>query len=72
MTRKPLTWFVVAVLAAGVGFGLYWFAPWRLFTDTTVREALTVPEATTAVEPGASSAAPAAPRPPWWWRGGRS
>ncbi|MEV4134295.1 DM13 domain-containing protein [Dactylosporangium sp. NPDC049742] len=34
---------VAAVLVAVLGFGLYWFAPWRLFTDTTVHEALTAP-----------------------------
>ncbi|MFF5233849.1 DM13 domain-containing protein [Dactylosporangium sp. NPDC000521] len=37
---------VVVVLVAVLGFGLYWFAPWRLFTDTTVHEALTAPTAT--------------------------
>lgn len=36
----------VVVLVAVLGFGLYWFAPWRLFTDTTVHEALTAPTAT--------------------------
>ncbi len=52
--RKPLTWVVLAGLAVGVAFGLYWFAPWRLFTDTTVREALTAPSA--AGTPAAASA----------------
>ncbi|MEU0559412.1 DM13 domain-containing protein [Dactylosporangium sp. NPDC006015] len=37
-----------AVLVAVLGFGLYWFAPWRLFTDTTVHEALTAPTGPTA------------------------
>ncbi|GAA3236443.1 DM13 domain-containing protein [Dactylosporangium siamense] len=60
MTRKPLTWIVLAGLAVGIGFGLYWFAPWRLFTDTTVREALTSPAATTA-STGAPTATPSGP-----------
>ncbi|MFI8204972.1 DM13 domain-containing protein [Streptomyces sp. NPDC085937] len=59
-----------AVLLAGVtavaGFGLYWFQPWKLWQDETVREALpgtatTAPAATTApgeVPSGAESAAP--------------
>ncbi|MEV4515317.1 DM13 domain-containing protein [Dactylosporangium sp. NPDC049525] len=58
MTRRPLTWVLVAVLAVGAGVGLYWFAPWRLFTDTTVREALTATDAPTAgptAGPAASS-----------------
>jgi hypothetical protein len=58
MTRKPLTWVLLAALAVGVGLGLYWFAPWRLFTDTTVREALTAPDAVaTTVAPGSTTAA---------------
>jgi hypothetical protein len=57
MMRKPLTWILAGVLAVGVGFGLYWFAPWRLFTDTTVHEALTTPEATAVASPAASATA---------------
>jgi hypothetical protein len=35
---RPLTAFAsVAVLA--LAFGLFWFQPWKLFTDTTVNEA---------------------------------
>jgi hypothetical protein len=40
LARNPLTWVVVAVLAAGGAFGVYWFAPWKLFTDKTVNETL--------------------------------
>ncbi|MFI5806405.1 DM13 domain-containing protein [Streptomyces sp. NPDC051561] len=38
--RRPvvLAALVVAVLAAG--FGAYWFQPWKLVTDTTVRDEL--------------------------------
>jgi hypothetical protein len=65
MMRKPLTWVLVAVLAVGVGFGLYWFAPWRLFTDTTVHETLTAPETGVAANPtgGAASASGAGSAP---------
>jgi hypothetical protein len=42
MLRKPVTWIAVSLLAA---FGLYWFAPWKLFTTKTVHEALTQPVA---------------------------
>ncbi|MDG6107489.1 DM13 domain-containing protein [Dactylosporangium aurantiacum] len=58
MTRRPITWLVAAALTAGVAFGLYWFAPWRLFTDTTVNETLTDTAVTTSSP--ASSAASAA------------
>ncbi|MCQ9177652.1 DM13 domain-containing protein [Streptomyces sp. IBSBF 2953] len=39
--RKALTgpW-VIAVVVAAVGFGLYWFQPWKLRQDETVQEAL--------------------------------
>ena len=56
MTRKPLVWVLLAVLAVGIGSGLYWFAPWRLFTDTTVREALTTPGATGAADQNEAAA----------------
>jgi hypothetical protein len=43
------------VLAAGLivlAAGLYWFQPWRLFTDTTVTEKLSVPAAPTSAAAG--------------------
>lgn len=40
--RAPLTWVAVTVLAAGAAFGLYWFQPWKLVTDTEVNEELAV------------------------------
>ncbi|MFC4068589.1 DM13 domain-containing protein [Actinoplanes subglobosus] len=40
LLRKPVTWIVVAVLGIGGAGALYWFAPWRLFTDTVVAEPL--------------------------------
>ncbi|KQW02378.1 DM13 domain-containing protein [Streptomyces sp. Root369] len=50
--RKVLTRpLVIAVLVAavgGVGFGLYWFQPWKLWQDKTVEEALPGVVATSA------------------------
>ena len=43
MRKRALIAGVTVVLAAGAAFGLYWFQPWRLFTDTTVTEALSNP-----------------------------
>lgn len=68
MFTKPVTWVAVLVLAAGGAAGLYWFQPWRLFTDTTVTETLSsvaVPDAVPSAvpssgEPVAASAAPPA------------
>ncbi|WUJ12279.1 DM13 domain-containing protein [Actinoplanes sp. NBC_00393] len=48
---------VVALLGLGGAGALYWFQPWRLFTDTTVADSLTV---VTPPSPAASDA-PAAP-----------
>ncbi|MEU4690775.1 DM13 domain-containing protein [Actinoplanes sp. NPDC023714] len=64
LLTRPVTWIVVAVLGAGA---LYWFQPWRLFTDRTVTESLTVvasapPAAPSAAAP--SAAAPASSEPP--------
>ncbi|WP_018252351.1 DM13 domain-containing protein [Salinispora mooreana] len=42
LLRAPLTWVAVTVLAAGTTFGLYWFQPWKLVTDTEVNEELAV------------------------------
>ncbi|MER5882919.1 DM13 domain-containing protein [Streptomyces sp. NPDC001941] len=47
----------VAVLA--VGLGLYWFQPWKLVTDTTVREALPTASAPAAQpKPGQAARGP--------------
>ncbi|MFC8197883.1 DM13 domain-containing protein [Streptomyces sp. NPDC060006] len=37
---RPLIIWVLAVAVVGVGFGLYWFQPWKLWQDRTVEEAL--------------------------------
>lgn len=57
---RPLVIGVVLVAIAGVGFGLYWFQPWKLWQDETVDEAL--PEVVEASAPpsAASSESPSA------------
>ncbi|GAA4080331.1 DM13 domain-containing protein [Streptomyces shaanxiensis] len=37
---RPLVIGALAVVVAGVSFGLYWFQPWKLWQDETVEEAL--------------------------------
>ncbi|MET9832203.1 DM13 domain-containing protein [Streptomyces sp. NPDC006385] len=65
---RPWTAVVLVVALAGAGFGLYWFQPWKLWQDETVREALPgavdAPKAPAGAPPtGASPApAPAGPR----------
>jgi len=60
--RRPATWIVLALLAVLAGFGLYWFEPWRLVTNTTVNDAITAPTsaatASAAPEPSASPTGP--------------
>lgn len=54
---------VLTVAVAGGGFGLYWFQPWKLWQDETVREAL--PEVTAAAStPPAEARSGAAATPP--------
>ncbi|PAZ10702.1 electron transporter [Streptomyces sp. SA15] len=61
---------VLVVAVVGVGFGLYWFQPWKLWQDETVDEALPgvveaaePPEAAPEAAPSAnSSASPSGPR----------
>lgn len=68
MFRKPVIWIVVvAVLAVGGVFGLYWFQPWKLVTDKEVNETLAAVETTApATSPTATPAATgsAAPKGP--------
>ncbi|MGW3625560.1 DM13 domain-containing protein [Streptomyces sp. NPDC000880] len=53
---------VVALAVAAVG--LYWFQPWRLWVDETVRDALPTTAATPdAAEPAARPTSPAPSRP---------
>ncbi|MFY1616260.1 DM13 domain-containing protein [Micromonospora sp. WMMD736] len=66
LLRAPVAWIVVAVLGIGAAGALYWFQPWRLFTDTVVAEPLsTVPQPSRSASATASASAaadvPAAP-----------
>ncbi|WP_405592379.1 DM13 domain-containing protein [Streptomyces sp. NBC_01092] len=56
---RPLTIGVLVMAVAGVGLGLYWFQPWKLWQDETVEEAL--PGAVTTPAPPASAPPAAAP-----------
>lgn len=56
LLRAPLTWVAVTVLAAGTAFGLYWFQPWKLVTNTEVNEELTV--VATEAPPSAANSTP--------------
>ncbi len=57
LLRKPVTWVLIMLLGIGGAAGLYWFQPWRLFTDTEVRDVLSAPASVPA------SSAPAAAGP---------
>jgi hypothetical protein len=54
--RRPVTWVALVLLVVLAGFGLYWFEPWRLVTNTTVNDAISAPTSTAG--PAAASAAP--------------
>ena len=63
MRKSPgRPWFigVLVVAVAGVGFGLYWFQPWKLWQDETVEEALPGVAGTSA-PPAAASSGPRRP-----------
>ncbi|TLG15644.1 DM13 domain-containing protein [Nocardia cyriacigeorgica] len=56
LARSPLTWVLAVIIVVGLGIGLAYFQPWRLFTSTTVDEA--VPTVSAPVSPGAPPAEP--------------
>lgn len=64
LLRNPLTWVAVVVLMIGGLFGLYWFQPWKLVTNTTVNDTLAspAPVASGKAPASAGARAPAAPR----------
>ncbi|WP_175408436.1 DM13 domain-containing protein [Streptomyces sp. TRM64462] len=64
LVARPVVIGVLVVALAGLGFGLYWFQPWKLWTDDTVQEAL--PGVSAPADPAAPAApsAPAAPADP--------
>ena len=59
LARKPLAWVIVLALAAGGVAGLYWLQPWKLFTSSTLNEALpgvdSRPSASTGPTPGTAT-----------------
>ena len=67
LLSKPLTWALIAVLGAVAAFGLYWFQPWRLVTDTTVSDNLApvaAPVPTPSSPPSSASSPPSSPTDP--------
>ncbi|MFD9120081.1 DM13 domain-containing protein [Streptomyces bottropensis] len=72
---RPLGVGLLVVAVAAVGFGLYWFQPWKLWQDRTVEEALPAAQATAGpaeedqeppgpaeAEPSAAPSSPAGPQ----------
>jgi hypothetical protein len=55
---RPVVIAVLVVAVGGVGFGLYWFQPWKLWQDETVEEALPGVVATSAPPAVAPSSEP--------------
>ncbi|MBK1787155.1 DM13 domain-containing protein [Prauserella cavernicola] len=67
LMRKPVTWFVTAVVVAGLGVGLALFEPWRAFTSSQLDEPVPVPvaaEAEAEARTGSSAPSTTAPPPP--------
>jgi hypothetical protein len=76
--RRKVTWAVLAVLAVAGAFALWAFQPWRLFTSSTIDEALpavqpaavetptpvSTPESPSTLAPSAAPTTPAAPPAP--------
>lgn len=63
---RKMPWVIGALVVSvtGVGLGLYWFQPWKLWQDKTVQEALPSAVAPAPPQAGAPSASPSpAPRP---------
>ncbi len=56
LTRTRILWAIVTTAVLAGAAGLYWFQPWRLFTDSTIDEAL--PSAVAPTSPAASDSAP--------------
>ncbi|MFC8781947.1 DM13 domain-containing protein [Streptomyces nigra] len=66
---RPWIMTVLVVAVAGVGFGLYWFQPWKLWQDETVQEALPGAVVTSA-PPTGQSGTPSPPTGPRTLAGG--
>jgi hypothetical protein len=67
---RPLVIAVLVVAVGGVGFGLYWFQPWKLRQDETVEEALPQLVETSAPPAAAPSRTPTTPAGPQTLAGG--
>ncbi|CAM5465315.1 hypothetical protein GCM10010261_58200 [Streptomyces pilosus] len=61
---RPWTAVVLVVAVAGGAFGLYWFQPWKLWQDETVREELPGAAAAASTPPAAPSPGASADTPP--------
>ncbi|GIG87862.1 hypothetical protein Pen02_27980 [Plantactinospora endophytica] len=61
MLRSPLSWGGAVLVAVVAVSGLFWFQPWKLFTDTRVDEALPVVEVPTAPTTATSAGAVSSP-----------
>jgi hypothetical protein len=59
MARRQVLWSAAIVCTAVAAFGLYWFAPWRALTTTTVTDQLPSVAATSAAPTGPAAASPA-------------
>lgn len=64
LRRRPVTWIVLSILAVLLAAGLWAFQPWRLWTHSTVNEALPSAAEVVPVTPPALGARPATPPPP--------
>ncbi|GGM23757.1 DM13 domain-containing protein [Micromonospora yangpuensis] len=66
---KPLIWTVTLAVVLGAVFGLYWFQPWKLVTETVVDEAVPVVDGPPAslpsgpAEPATAASPTAVPTP---------
>ncbi|MFF3402802.1 DM13 domain-containing protein [Streptomyces sp. NPDC002659] len=52
--KRPVVISVLVVGALGLSLGVYWFQPWKLFVDETVRDALPVAATPSAGQPAAA------------------
>ncbi|WP_408997264.1 DM13 domain-containing protein [Streptomyces europaeiscabiei] len=64
MRRGPLTIGLLVSLVVGVGAGLYWFQPWKLWQDETVTESLPGAVVEASRPPGTDPATPSSPSAP--------
>ncbi|WP_338677797.1 DM13 domain-containing protein [Streptomyces sp. SCSIO 30461] len=64
--KKPVVRVVLVVVAVALAVGVYWFQPWKLFVDETVREELpqAVPSAPASADGTTGSGMPSEPAQP--------